>query len=302
VRSAADLDAWLEESPAHRDSDLGFFLRFGRAIGLDRIGAGHDRYVSFGGLDIPEGSRVRGPNGGTRLQPAGFAVRTEVLPFDHKLVAEHVDYSWSADYEGGLHPFQGVTHPYATGKEGTKYSWAKAPRYDGMPAETGPLAEAVIAGDPLFVDLVRDPGPSALVRVLARIVRPATLIPALDTWLAELTKEPGPPCPSHAEVVDGEGAGLIEATRGALGHWVRLEGGKISRYQIITPTGWNGSPRDAAAVRGPWEEALVGTVVADPENPVELGYVVRSFDPCLVCTVHTFDARLRSRGARLRLR
>ncbi len=99
---------------------------------------------------------------------------------------------------------------------------------------------------------------------------------------------------SPPELSDGEGFGLTHATRGALGHWVRLEHGTIAHYQIITPTAWHASPRDGTGVRGPMEQALVGTRVRDPHNPVELGHVVRSFDACLVCTVHAV-----SRGQRL---
>ena len=84
---------------------------------------------------------------------------------------------------------------------------------------------------------------------------------------------------------------MIEAPRGALGHWVNVKDNKISSYQIITPTAWNASPRDADDVRGPLEEALIETKVRNPENPVEVHHVVRSFDPCLVCTVHTIDLR-----------
>ena len=62
---------------------------------------------------------------------------------------------------------------------------------------------------------------------------------------------------------------------------------KIVQYQIITPTAWNGSPRDSNGNRGAWEEALLGTPIKDPANPVEAGHVVRSFDPCMVCAVHT---------------
>jgi hydrogenase large subunit len=87
-------------------------------------------------------------------------------------------------------------------------------------------------------------------------------------------------------IPDGEGAGMIQAARGALGHWVKVQDGKISHYQIITPTSWNGSPRDGRGVRGAWEEALIGTPIKDIKNPVEAGHVVRSFDPCLVCAVH----------------
>ena len=68
-----------------------------------------------------------------------------------------------------------------------------------------------------------------------------------------------------------------------------IEDGLISRYQIITPSAWNGSPRDGAGTRGPWEQALIGVEVPDAENPAMVGHVIRSFDPCLVCTVHTLS-------------
>jgi len=285
VRSAADLEAWLEESDSHRESDLGFYIRFSRAIGLDRIGRGRDVYVSFGSLDLPEGTAVRGPGNGAQLTPAGFAQHTQVGEFNQKKVAEHVAYSWYQDYEGGRHPFEGETQPDATARNGKKYSWAKAPRYDGFPAETGTLAEMVIAGKPLVVDLLNRDGSSVFVRELARLIRPAELIPAMETWLSETTPD-GNFYTSPAEIEEGQGCGLTQASRGALGHWVRIEEGRIQHYQIITPTAGNASPRDSGDTRGPMEEALLGTNVSDVSNPVEMGHVVRSFDACLVCTVH----------------
>ena len=286
IKRADDLWAWLEEAPSHRDSDLGFLLRFSREVGLDQLGKGHGNFISYGHLDIPEESAVRGRDGGDRLLvPGGFARGTQVGPFDQQRISEHVAHSWYQDYEGGKHPSEGVTVPYATGGEGKKYSWAKAPRYDDLPAETGPLADMVISGNPLFVDLIERDGPNVLVRELARLARPAELLNAMKQWFTEIV--PGDSFYKTPETVEnGKGFGGTGASRGALGHWVEIADGKIARYQIITPTGWNGSPRDAAGVRGPWEEALVGTPVKDPENPVELGHVIRSFDACLVCTVH----------------
>ncbi|MBN1825536.1 MAG: nickel-dependent hydrogenase large subunit [Candidatus Eisenbacteria bacterium] len=288
VRSAGDLDAWLDESPAHRDGEVGFFVRFARDIGLDRIGRGHDAYIGFDGLPIPEGSAVRGRRENVPfLLPGGFATGTEVTPLDQARISEHVAHSWFEDYEGGRHPFEGETKPYATGAEGRKYSWVKAPRYGNRPAETGPLAEAVLAGVPLVRDLLRPSGPNAFVRQLARMTRPAELLPAVGRWIDEI--DPGEryyTASPHPE--EGEGLGAVEASRGALGHWLRIERGRIARYQMITPTAWNGSPRDSADLRGPWEEALVGTPVRDTENPVELGHVIRSFDACQVCSVHAF--------------
>jgi hydrogenase large subunit len=81
----------------------------------------------------------------------------------------------------------------------------------------------------------------------------------------------------------------LEAPRGALGHWVKIKDAKIEKYQIITPTAWNASPRDANGLRGPLEEAIVGTEIKDLDNPIEVDHIIRSFDPCLVCTVHAID-------------
>ena len=82
------------------------------------------------------------------------------------------------------------------------------------------------------------------------------------------------------------GIGLTEAPRGALGHWLRIDNGKIGSYQVITPTCWNASPRDARGLRGPLESALVGTTIADPADPIEVLRIVHSYDPCLSCAVH----------------
>lgn len=286
VDSLAALDAWLDESPSHRNGDVGFLLRFGRAAGLDRLGRGHGTFLCFDSLDLPAKTAVRGTGGS--LVGGGFARGTTVAAFDPAGISEHVAASWYADYDGGRHPSAGETVPYASGEEGHKYSWAKAARYQGSPAETGPLAERVVAGDPLFTDLIERQGANVLARELARLTRPATLLPAMAVWLSEVIAtgardfyvDPGP-------IADGTGVGMIQAARGALGHWVSIKGGRIERYQIITPTVWNGSPRDSAGVRGPWEEALIGTPVADADNPVEIGHVIRSFDACLVCCVHT---------------
>jgi Ni,Fe-hydrogenase I large subunit len=288
VRSAADLDAWLEESPSHREAEVGFFVRFARAAGLEGLGGGPGNFISYGGFGLPEGTTVAGlgAGGGEKLLPAGF-VRAHAAPeeFDQSLVAEHVAHSWFKGEDGGTHPSQEETIPYATGSEGRKYTWAKAPRYDGLSAETGPLAEMVVAGEGLFTDLVGRQGPSVLARVLARLVRAAVLMPAMEAWLAEIDpKEVFYLTPQ--EMADGEGMGLTEVSRGALGHWVRIKDWRIDRYQIITPTAWNGSPRDSNGGRGPWEEALIGLEVPDPDDPVSVGLVIRSFDPCLVCTVH----------------
>jgi hydrogenase large subunit len=293
IASASDLTVWLEENDAHRNSQLGFFIRMSRDTGLDRIGKGHDNFISFGAFDIPDDSEVQGRWAQNTYFPAGFAKNTKILAFDQARITEHMGYSWFVDDIKQRHPSNSKTQPYASGREGEKYSWAKAPRYDGLPAETGPLAEMIISKHPFFVDYLKKNGSNVFIRQLARLIRPALLMPVIEQWIRETT-EGGSFYEPFGEITDGEGFGLTDVTRGALGHWVRIKDGLIDHYQIITPTAWNGSPRDDAGIRGPWEQALVGTPVKDVSNPVELGHVVRSFDACLVCAVHAIDKRDKS--------
>lgn len=292
IESAGDLDAWLLENEAHREGTVGFFLRFARATGLDTYGRGPNRFLSYGNYPLPQATAVRGRGG--RLVGAGYAAGIEVSPFAPERIAEDVSHAW---YEQGepphpLHPSAGRTRPYASGQSGRHYSWVKAPRYGGEVIETGPLAEMVIDGNPLFVDLVGSDGPNVMARELARLVRPAALLGPMSTWVGELVAADRESFYQPVkQIPDGEAAGLIQAARGALGHWVKVEDEKIAHYQIITPTAWNGSPRDESGRRGAWEEALIGTPIRDIDNPVEAGHVVRSFDPCLVCAVHCLDRR-----------
>lgn len=290
VTNSQELNAWLEEKREHWESELGFIIRFSRAMGFDKMGRGPGNFISFGSLDLPGDSEIVLPTGQKTLLRPGFVSNMAVRDFDQGNIAEHVAYSWYRDYDGGKHPFVGETQPYATGEESRKYSWSKAPRYDGSPAETGPLAEMLVAAQPLLTDLVSSHGPSIFTRELARLVRGAELIPVMETWLTEARGD-GEYYTPPGEIREGEGFGLTHASRGALGHWIKIEEGLIQHYQIITPTAWNASPRDEAGIRGPIEEALIGTPVKDIENPVELGHVVRSFDVCLVCTVHALDRR-----------
>ena len=290
VTNGSALQAWLEESEPHFEKELGFYIRFSREAGLDTIGAGHGNYLSFGLLDMPRQTAVTPVGNSDTLFPAGFAKQGRPsASFHEERVAEDTSHSWFSNGSGGVHPFSGNTTPYATGDEGKRYSWMKAPRYDGMPAETGPLAEMVISRNPLFLDLVQAQGPNAFVRQLARIVRPAVLLPVLETWLKEICCSRRNFFHNYNAIENGQGFGLTEAPRGALGHWVKIRNGRIEKYQIITPSAWNGSPRDEKGIRGPWEEALMGTRIRDVNNPIEVDHVIRSFDPCLVCAVHVID-------------
>jgi len=270
--SAAELDRWLGEG-GHAASDIGIFITFSLKRGLDRIGTWPAHFLSSGGWP--------GPTGETLMRP-GFH-DGEAGEFSPAGIVEHVKHSWYSGQEGGVAPFDGESDPAPERAEA--YSWAKAPRYGGLPAEVGPLARMVNDRDPLVTDLLTRHGASVFVREMARLHETVRLLRQIDAWLAEVDPEE----PFYREpprTVDGKGVALVEAPRGMLGHWLRAEGGKIRNYQIVTPTGWNLSPRDSDGCPGPLETALVGTPVADPERPTAVAHVVKSFDPCLFCTVH----------------
>jgi hydrogenase large subunit len=244
-------------------------------------------------------------------------------PLDHNQIREYVTRSWYR-YTGGdsvaKHPWDGETEWAYTGPQPPfdfldtdgKYSWLKAPRYGNTPMEVGPLARMVVAyaAGHTRVREVTDQvlshlgvGPEALFstlgRVAARGIETLVIAEKMLDWIAELEAniDSGNVAMHNGELWDPStwpdqamGWGISEAPRGALGHWVRIENGTIANYQCVVPSTWNGSPRDALGQRGPWEEALIGTPVADPQKPVEILRTIHSFDPCMACSVHVLDA------------
>lgn len=297
LRSPGDFEAWLNESPAHRDSAAGLFLRFGRAVGLASLGRGGDRLLSYGAFFDPEGWQP--PFAQRRcLRPAGF-INGRALPpsdFAEDKIRESIAHSWFAKQSGSGRPGDNRTIPdYAPNSP--RYSWAKAPRYDGEVVEVGALAELVVAGDPLISSFWRAEGSSVWLRELARIHRPVLTLAAMRETLHALLTDAFdhpyylPPATSHRQgrqTSEGEvrGSGLIQAARGGLGHWLTLKDGKIAGYQIISPTTWNASPRDDEDRPGHWESTLIGTHLDDLDNPIELEHIIRAHDACLVCSVH----------------
>lgn len=263
---ALDSLAALHQWRTTRSSDVALFLEAAFSLGLERVGRGTDRFLSYGAYDLfPAGVW----NGGA-------------APFDPAAILEDISHAWMAG--GTLAPAQGMTEPLA--EKAGAYSWCKAPRYKGEVMETGALARQMMAGQPLVRELVTTYGGSVLARVLARLLELALVVPQMEAWAQHLV--PGQPWCNHGKLPeDGDAVGLVEAARGALGHWVSVQHGRIQNYQIIAPTTWNFSPRDAAGVPGALEQALAGMAV-DPDDPmpVTVQHVVRSFDPCMVCTVH----------------
>jgi hydrogenase large subunit len=188
-----------------------------------------------------------------------------------------VGYSWYAKATNNLNPANGVTTPEYP-KSGA-YTWLKAPRYLGLPYETGPLARMIVNGDYSKTTI------SAMDRHVARAYEALKIAQAALTWLNGLSTT-GAYYTPYTAPASATTVGLTEAARGALGHWVKVTNGVISNYQIITPTCWNASPRDGAGNLGPIEKALVGTPIRNVNEPIEVARVIHSFDPCLSCAVH----------------
>ncbi|NLT14902.1 MAG: nickel-dependent hydrogenase large subunit [Clostridiales bacterium] len=199
--------------------------------------------------------------------------------FDPYEITENIHTSWYASRKETYTPLETVPEPDMNKSGG--YSWVKAPRYGGIPYEVGPFARMWLCGD------YRN-GISTMDRTLARVLEAKKLTDIILTLLDNLAL--GVDVQREYEVPQSAyGAGLTDTTRGALGHWLKIEDGVISLYQIITPSTWNLSTRGQDNLPGPCERALIGAGINDPGNPVELGRIIRSFDPCVSCATHVYS-------------
>ena len=262
-----DLDALA----AWETGDAGLFLRIARDLGLDRIGIGPRRYLSAGAYPLADG----------RASRAGVWEEDTIRPFDPAEVREDLSHAWMLGETA--HPSRGATVPDED-MAAPAYSWCKAPRLDGRTVEVGALARQAVDGHPLAQALAREG--SVRARIAGRLLEIAATQQLLEDWARAL--DPSARFMQSAPTVKaGQGVGLVEAARGTLGHWLRIEGGRIAGYQIVAPTTWNFSPRDEGGAAGPVEAALVGAEVGEAEEaPLQVQHIVRSFDPCMVCTVH----------------
>jgi hydrogenase large subunit len=284
------------------------------------IGGGVGNFLCYG--DFPEAD-------GTLLFPAGAIMNqdlSQVIPVDQQDISEYVTHSWYSydDDNQPKHPLEGKTNPNYTGPKPPydyletdgKYSWVKAPRFKDEPMEVGPLAHMLVAyasghaPSQAVVDSVLGAlgvGPevlfSTLGRTAARCIETVVIADKMSDWIDELAANMGrgdldihesslwDPENWPAEAV---GFGLHEPPRGSLGHWIHIKDKKIHNYQAVVPSTWNASPRDANGKMGPYEAALIGTPIADPEKPLEVLRTIHSFDPCLACAVHVLDAKGRA--------
>lgn len=198
--------------------------------------------------------------------------------FNPNDITEEIDYSWYKDRQNSYKPLETV--PDEDMSKAQAYSWVKAPRYNDMPFETGPLARQWLSGE------YRN-GISTMDRTIARVLEARKIAVVMNTLLENLI--PGISVQKEYSVPEAAtGKGLIDTTRGALGHWLKINKSVISFYQIITPSVWNLSTRSSNNVKGTAEQALIGTPIKDMMNPIELGRTIRSFDPCISCATHVY--------------
>lgn len=249
------------------------------------IGKGCGNYLSYGTLADIGGS-------GDLLFPAGVVLDGTFTQVDVSQITEEVKYAkYTTD--------SGMNKTAPDPRKSGAYSWIKAPRYTKKPMEVGPLARIMVAykaqgGKELTgaVDqFLRRAGrrleelDSCMGRHIARYLETRIVIAHCEQWI-EMLNPLEPTCIDFNLPQKGSGKGLIEAPRGALGHWLEIEDGKVAAYECIVPTTWNCSPKDDRGVHGPTEQSLIGAAIADAEHPIEAARVVRAYDPCLACAVH----------------
>jgi hydrogenase large subunit len=281
-----------------------------------KVGAGVTNYLSVPDLPLDEKGVTFDFPGGTifdgdltRVTP----IPTFADPYFQKNVTESIAHSW---YDGDWqrHPYEEDTVPkYSDYDAAGKYSWIKAPRFDGHVMQVGPLAQVLVgfaqgheptkrwavktletAGKVASATLTPAVLHSTLGRHAARMIRCCVLSELAGKHWSLLAENIGkgdtaifnePVFPKGEQ----QGFGFHEAPRGTLSHWVVIEDGKIKNYQAVVPSTWNAGPRDAKNQPGPYEASLVGNPVADTERPLEVIRTVHSFDPCIACAIHTLD-------------
>jgi hydrogenase large subunit len=307
-KSWNDVLAWMDENESQSNSDCAFFIRYCLDVGLNKLGAGVGAYLAMGTYFDPElyAKPTIADRNAALIVRSGIYDGANYHDFDQANVREDHTYSFFKG-SGSLHPFEGVTEPLdpAEAQKQGKYTWAKAPRYNipgvgALPLEAGPLARQVVAGrdnaashqdyDPLFLDAIKTVGPSVMTRVLARMHEAPKYYQRVRQWLAALDLHEKFYI-KPTEYSEGQGFGATEAARGCLADWIKIKDGKIENYQVVTPTAWNIGPRDHNRVLGPVEQAFVGVPITDMQEPIEIAHVARSFDSCLVCTVHAYDKK-----------
>ena len=293
--------------------------------GVGGTGGGLLNYMSYGDFRLDDTGFYKAKT----LFPSGIVYGGDISKVEdvhHEKIAEDVTHSW---YEGAkpLHPYDGQTIPHYTGldkrsdgiaylKTGEKYSWIKSPLYNDTRVEVGPLARMIVGvarKDERITRYVMDflkrgnlpVGVlfSTIGRTAARAIETTLMADVMVEWADELALNAASGDLStwtdfdfNKVSMSTKGMGLAEAPRGSLGHWVKIEKGKVVNYQAVVPSTWNAAPRDYKGRLGAYEASLIGTKVADPEQPLEIIRTIHSFDPCIACAVHVVDTKGKELG------
>lgn len=277
----------------------------------NRDGRGSGNFMAYGGYEFANNQKLF--EGGVII---GHDYKN-IKEFDETKITEEASRSWYED-ETPKKPLDESTVPKYTDlnedgslKTDGKYSWIKAPRYDGKPMEVGPLARMLVGylkeskiikpHMQKFMEeskIELDDFSTTIGRNAARAIEAEICCKYVFDFMSEMIEnikyydeESWTKYSFEALPLSSEGRGIFEVPRGVLGHFVKIDNAKIKNYQAVVPTTWNASPKDSKGARGPYEESIVGLKLSDPKNPLEVLRVVHSFDPCLACAVHVIDAK-----------
>ncbi|HIC11981.1 MAG TPA: nickel-dependent hydrogenase large subunit [Sulfurimonas sp.] len=287
--------------------------------GIGGSGGGLLSYMSYGDFRLDD----TGFYNSALFLPSGLVLDGDISTvheLDEDKITEDVTHSWFEGTGAPEHPYVGTTIPEYTGldkrddgyaylKTDGKYSWIKSPLYDGRKVEVGPLARMVVGyckGDENITkyvgDFLKNSGLpitvlfSTVGRTAARAIETMLIGDAMQVWSAELASNA-----AHGDLntwtefdfdevsKDCRGRGMAEAPRGSLGHWIVIKNGLVENFQAVVPSTWNAGPRGPNGEIGAYEASLIGTRVANPEEPLEIIRTVHSFDPCIACAVHVMD-------------
>nr|WP_314266610.1 hydrogenase 2 large subunit [uncultured Moellerella sp.] len=306
---------------------LGDFIEQVYKIDAAVIAAGYPEWLEVGKganhyMCVPEFPMDN--KNGSFLLPGGYLENGDFSTY--RPITSHTDeYLINGIKESGKHawykedeplaPWEGKTNPDYTGwDDDGKYSWVKAPTFYDKTVEVGPLADLLcklaakhqptekhfndvanlyqtLTGNSISVNQLE----STFGRIIGRTVRCCVLNESLSIQWQALIDNIGRGDyttfikPNFPENTVTKGVGFGEVPRGLLSHWIVVKDGKIENYQAVVPSTWNAGPRNFNDEPGPYEQALVGTPIADPAKPLEVVRTIHSFDPCMSCAVHIID-------------
>ena len=274
-------------------------------------GKGCGRYIAWGvfeGPDWPYGDNYTEQMLNRYLPMAVLDEQFQASDVQENLITEYMGRSWYKGSETYTSPYFVTDPDFTEYNVDDRYSWVKAPAYDGKPMEAGSMARifaAYVRGVPFIkeqVDAVlgilgAKPGDlaafqSTLGRTAIRQIETIYIANLMVEWvneLAEAIKGGDSEYFREPARLTGEGTGFWEAPRGALYHSEKVVDDKIEGYQIIIPSTWNLAPINGDGEHGPLEQALIGVPVADIEKPINALRTVHSFDPCTACAVHVTE-------------